>query len=323
MDEQRTLENTQKSSGEVSLMTEDLAGLKARLEADRVTEVERNGEAVVGGEVVRYVPEFIRKDEATGEPATPLLFVRGMGAAEADEWYLKEIAELDQRPVVGVTYKGRFRTTAREAEVEGLDGKVSEIDVKEADDLARALGALGIARVDVMAESRGAIAAVLFMRNHPGMVKDAVLEHPAGQNRHSFRQRHVDAARERIARVIRGRDQGAQNALPEEVSGERRDSWITRMRNSRTEQKSVARAQLDVELGKLSPDIHVIVTGDTYDKAFRPKDLRETVRRASEVGASVEFEETHWGGHGFRYDLVALGESVTRLRRLERRRKID
>jgi acetyl esterase/lipase len=78
-----------------------------------------------------------------------------------------------------------------------------------------------------------------------------------------------------------------------------------------------------VELGKLSPHIHLVVTGDRDDKAFRSEDLAETARRAREAGASVEFEETNWGGHGFRYDKDALGESVYRLRRLERKRSVD
>jgi pimeloyl-ACP methyl ester carboxylesterase len=300
----------------MAFTAEDMLELRARLEADQKTTEERT--EIEGGEVIRYVPEFVRKDEGTGEDALPLVFVRGMGAAEALPWYLKELAQTEQRAVIGIQYGGRLKGSARTVESEEIEGSASEIDFKQAADLTEAMEKLGISKADMVAESRGAIRAVLAMRQRPDLFRNVVLDHPAGQDDRNYRQAHVDAAREQVRR-IKDHD---QNELPVDVvAPEKQLGFLTRFRNARKEQKSVARARLHEDLAKLSPDIHVVVTGDHNDAAFIPERLRQTAQSAQEAGANVEFAETNWGGHGYRYSLEAVKETANRLREMERRSK--
>ncbi len=273
--------------------------------------------------IVRYKPEFPRADESTNnstEPAIPLVFIRGMGDSAADEWYLETLARMEQREVIGVVYDGRLQGKARRAEVEDLAGTISELDVTEAVDVAAVLAKLGITRVDLAAESRGAQAAIMLMRDHPELVRNATLEHPGGLNRRTPRQRYVDAAREGIARAYRTMRSGQKRRPSEAAGADHDEGMLLRLRNSHTEQLTVARARLEEEFAQLSPDIHVVVTGDRDDKAFRSEDLAETVRIAQAAGAQVEYEETNWGGHGLHYDEQSIHEMVGRLRRLERGR---
>ncbi|QQR52572.1 alpha/beta hydrolase [bacterium] len=299
--------------------------LRSRLQAENRLEPERI-ELRERAAIVRYKPEYPRVDESTvhsSDPAIPLVFIRGMGESAADEWYLETLARMEQREVIGVVYDGRLQGKARPAKVEGLEGTISEIDVTEAADVAAALEKLGITQVDLAAESRGAQAAIMLMRGHPELVRNATLEHPGSLNRRTPRQRYVDAAREGVARIYRNMRTSQKHRVPEAVGVAHDEGIMLRMRNSHTEQLAVARARLEDEFAQLSPNIHVIVTGDRDDKAFRSEDLAETVRIAQAAGAQVEYEETSWGGHGLRYNGQSMQEMADRLRRLERSRATE
>jgi pimeloyl-ACP methyl ester carboxylesterase len=244
-----------------------------------------------------------------------------MGDQEGLPWYLTRLAEADQRQVITVDYQGRLEGSADPAEGGDIDGTVSQIDIDQAGHINAALEALGVPQVDMLAESRGAIRGLLAMRQHPEYYRNAVLDHPAGQDDRSYRQTHIDAVRERVARSYRRLKGGAANRLPDDSAPVVAEaSRSDRLHNARIQQKSVAHAHLSGELAKLDPGIHAIVTGDTEDRAFIAARLEQTTVLAQQSGANVEFAETAWGGHGYRYNGESLIESLGRLRELERRR---
>lgn len=263
-----------------------------------------------GGEIIRIEPEITRLDPQTGEPAIPLVFVRGMGANEALPWYMKQLAELDQRSVLSVMYHGRIEGDTGPTQDEALDG-VAKIDVKQAEDLVDALDLAGVQQVDMIAESRGGIRAVVAMLKHPERFRRVVLKDIPVDER-SFAQRHRDALRERVARI--GRLEKPR--VPESSKAEDRDQAVDRIVNARKEQKSVARARLGRLLAHLSPRVQATVSYDGSDEAFKPERVEQVAQELAHK-ENLRFVRTEKGGHGFSYDPKAIAESVQLLRDLE------
>lgn len=264
-----------------------------------------------GGEIVRVTPEITRTDDGTGEPIIPLVFVRGMGANEALPWYVKEVARMDQRPVIAVMYHGRLEGHGGAVKATELEG-VAEIDVRQSQDLLDALDRLGIPQVDLIAESRGGIRGLLAMLKEPQRFRHAVLKDIPLDER-TYLQRHTDALREKVGRARRGQT----IKLPAGLSPDDKDRSLDKGINARKEQNSVARARLGRLLAKLSPNIQATVTYDEFDEAFAA-DRAEKVASSLADKHNLHFARTKRGGHGFMYDPDAVAEAVGYLRSMEK-----
>src|ERR1700693_2444380 len=56
------------------------------------------------GEILRMQPPTIRRDEGTGAPARPLLYLQGMNGDKKLPWQLRELAASEQREIIAVTF---------------------------------------------------------------------------------------------------------------------------------------------------------------------------------------------------------------------------
>lgn len=269
-----------------------------------------------GGEIVRVDPPRHRLDEATGEPVIPLLYVQGAGNMDkSTSWYAKALAELDGRPVIAVRYTERFDDKATPQESDGAT--VTALDLAQVENLISALDTFDdIGQVDAAGISRGGGLLIEAAYRYPERFRDIRVDHPMGLDDRSFRQSHMDALRERVARAYRRN----KPQTPDSVAAEKKPTRWDQIRNSRAQQKSVAYADLDGWLSKIDPSVHVHVTADVSDKAFRPDRVRASAEQAAEAGASVTYSETDWGGHGYHYDVREQREIVEGLRGMEKDR---
>ncbi len=270
------------------------------------------------GEIVKIIPDHIRLDESTGEPAPPLVVVQGIGEDERLPWTLHAFAQADERVVIGVKYPGKLEGSAKLVEAPAVNTQVPEIDADQAGELIEALRAGGIeGPVDAVGVSRGAIRLVVAMRQHPERFRDVFLAHPAGQDDRGYTGAHLDAVRLAVAHQYRKSTGRVENHRPEDTVIPKGRGALNDPRGWRLEQKSVARARLHKELDDLAaeqPHLHVMMAGDKSDAAFRPERLRAA------KGPAVTFLETDWGGHGIGFNLRAIQEVSDRFKQMERGR---
>jgi pimeloyl-ACP methyl ester carboxylesterase len=180
---------------------------------------------------------------------------------------LQALARAEQRMVIGLQYHSLVGST-KLVDADNMNEPAPEIDVEQADDLVRLLEAQGIEQVDAAGLSRGCIRLEIAMKQHPELFRDAYLLHPAGLDERTYRQSHIDAAREKIARITRRSNHNVE-AISETSSTPKNRARRQNWRDQRLEQKSVARADLASTLGDLDPNIHVTVAGDKSDRAFQ------------------------------------------------------
>ena len=86
----------------------------------------------------------------------------------------------------------------------------------------------------------------------------------------------------------------------------------------RTEQKSVAAAQMDTVLANIPHHILVTIGSDVQDKAFRTPNIRSTMRQAgSDQLSNIRLIETNTGGHGIGLNEDAIDAAIQGLHEME------
>lgn len=176
---------------------------------------------------------------------------------------------------------------------------------------------LGVEKVDAIATSRGGLRWVLAMKRRPELFRNAYGDDVAGQDGRNYREAHIDAVRhvtrEKFQRFV------GKSILSKKAKKSLEDEWPKRnSRDLRTEQKSVAGAQLHNALAWLGKNtrIKIRLGSDRQDRAFRTENVRAMMRK---TGANhyVQLVETDKGGHGIGTNSLAIDHALQQLREME------
>lgn len=277
------------------------------------------------GQLLRYTPSVHRLDESTGEPVIPLVYFQGINGDESLPAVMEALGERDQRPVMGLRYSGALPGTSKPILAKHPDysenAVIPEIDTLQADDAIAALEALGITKVDALATSRGGLRWLLAMKKRPELFRNAYGDDVAGQDGRGYGEAHRDAVRLVLSRKM-GQLAG-KGTFQSVTDTTQKASWPKRrMRDLRTEQKSVARAQLGAVLAEVAAgtDIHIRLGSGRQDKAFRTENVRRTMRQTG-ADQHVMLVETDKGSHGIGTNSQAIDVSLRQLREMERSEK--
>jgi pimeloyl-ACP methyl ester carboxylesterase len=268
-------------------------------------------------DVVAFAPNEIRTDLTTGEPVANLLFVQGINGDPKAELIARTFAKRDKRRVITIPYRGLGGSAkpVRPGHKYYREGAViSELDANEAEDIIGALDMLGATQpVDIVAESRGGIRALAALEEYPGRFRYSYFKDPAGLDGRNFRQTHVDALRlvghDRVQRLLGG------SAV--QLDGSDKLTAIRSARNLRTEQESVAIAQMSAVLARINNN-SVTVASDVDDAGFRTRNVYSAMleARVGENG-NVLLIGTHTGGHGIGTNERAIEATISGLHDME------
>lgn len=273
------------------------------------------------GQILQYSPPETRVDESTGEPVIPLVYFQGINGDNSLPDVMQALGERDKRPVIGIRYTGKLKGSDKPMPVEhhdyGEGAIVPEIDAEQADDMLAALDVLGVKKADALATSRGGLRWMLAMKKRPELFRNAYGDDVAGQDGRNYREAHVDAARlaasQKFQKFVGESIVDAATAKPSR--GERLKRGL---RDLRTEQKSVARAQLHTTLAWLgeNTDIQIRLGSDRQDKAFRTENVRAMMEQTG-ADQHVQLIETDKGGHGIGTNSLAIDNAIQQLREME------
>jgi hypothetical protein len=288
-------------------------------------------ELKISGEIMQVIPEHIRTDLGTEEPVRPLLYIQGMNGDDKLPWSLKTLAEIEQRPIIAIKYDSLNGTSevVPTALIDHEKNDVPEVDNLQADELIKVIeklkaegeaGMIGnvgdFDSVDVVAESRGAVRAVIALAKRPDLFRTVYLAHPAGQDNLDYIDRHFAAAHQFLhhaARKIMGKV--PDDREPEDRPQTKHTFNFRHLIRNRVEQKSVAKANLSSVLEDVAeshPDKNIIIAGDeSHDKAFTPK------RLLANKGEHVTFVSTNWGRHSIGYNRNAVQDISNTLQAVE------
>lgn len=274
------------------------------------------------GQILRYNPPEVRLDEATGEPVIPLVYFQGINGDRSLPAVIQALGERDKRPVIGIRYKGKLQGSSKlvTSGHEDFDehATISEIDVKQADDMLAAIDVLGLKKVDALATSRGGIRWVMAMKKRPELFRNVYGDDVAGQDGRSYGESHIDAVRLAVRQKFQ-RFSG-ESILRHETEVPLRGEWEKRsLRDSRKEQKSVARAQLHTTLAWLGAhtNINIRLGSDRQDNAFRTENVRAMMAQTG-ADTHIRLIETNKGGHGIGTNSLAIDQALLQLREMER-----
>ncbi len=284
------------------------------------------------GEVLRFTPEVVRRDEVTGEPVAPVVYVQGMNGNGKLANIMGYLAGHDQRQVIAVRYNEKVSTSPEpiRPSMAGYreDAVIPELDVQRTNDLLFALSTLGdVKKVSIVAESAGAVRALLLAdslskgqktdelsSDSSGVnVENLLLVDPAGQDGRSYRQTHFDALK--LARAEKRNAKIAGFAL-ESIAATAEISAVAKQRRDRPEQRAVAYAQLQSVLAEVSARVPVRVLSDVSDVAFRTDRIAEQME-SSGAAQHAQLIQTDKGGHGVGLNKLALDTVITNLHELE------
>lgn len=273
------------------------------------------------GQILRYTPAALRLDEGTGEPVVPLVYFQGINGDASLPAVMEALSERDQRPVIGLRYGEILQGSSKPIPAEHPDyspnAVIPEVDIEQADDVIAALAILGVKKADALATSRGGLRWLLAMRKQPELFRNAYGDDVAGQDGRSYGEAHRDALRlvvgQKVGRLV-GRGGFRSVASISSASWPKRD-----VRALRTEQKSVARAQLGTVLAEVASNtgINIRLGSDRGDKAFRTSNIRKTMQQTGS-DKHVMLVETDKGGHGIGTNSQAIDEALYQLRQMER-----
>lgn len=274
------------------------------------------------GQILHYNPQEVRLDEATGEPVIPLVYFQGINGDRDLPAVMQTLGERDKRPVIGIRYMGKLQGSSKRVAADHADydehATFSEMDVEQADDMLATLDVLGLKKVDALATSRGGIRWVLAMKKRPELFRNAYGDDVAGQDGRSYGESHIDAVRLAVRQKFQ-RFSG-ESILRQETEGPLHGEWARRsLRDSRKEQKSVARAQLHSTLAWLGEhtNINIRIGSDRQDKAFRTENVRAMMEQTG-AAEHVRLVETDKGGHGIGTNSLAIDQALLQLREMER-----
>lgn len=276
------------------------------------------------GQILHYNPSSHRLDEKTGEPVIPLVYFQGINGDESLPAVMEALGERDQRPVIGLRYRGKLRGSAKPITAEhpdySKDADIPEIEIEQADDAIAALQVMGIKKVDALATSRGGLRWLLAMKKQPELFRNAYGDDVAGQDGRNYTETHRDAARLVVAqRLGKLAGKGAFESVLDDANVV---AWPKRSaKDLRTEQKSVAYAQFGNLLTEVATDpnnrINIRLGSDKGDRAFRTENVRSTMEQAG-AHEHVTLVETDKGGHGIGTNSQAINEAIAQLREMER-----
>jgi pimeloyl-ACP methyl ester carboxylesterase len=273
------------------------------------------------GQILRYSPQEVRIDESTGEPVIPLVYFQGINGDGYLPLVMQALGDRDQRPVIGMRYTGKLQGSSKPITSDHADydehAIIPEIDVEQADDMLAALDVLGVKKVDALATSRGGIRWVLAMKKRPELFRYAYGDDVAGQDGRSYIESHIDAARLAVSQKFQ--KFAGESIMRTVTGGSLQSEQVKRsLRDSRKEQKSVARAQLHTTLAWLGghTNIKIRLGSDRQDKAFRTKNVRAMM---GQTGADrhIRLIETDKGGHGIGTNSLAIDNALQQLREME------
>lgn len=274
------------------------------------------------GQILHYNPSEVRLDQSTDEPVIPLVYFQGINGDSNLPAVMQALGERDQRPVVGIRYTGKLQGSSKRVAAGHSDhdehATFSEIDVEQADDMLAALDVLGLNKVDALATSRGGIRWVLAMKKRPELFRNAYGDDVAGQDGRSYSESHIDAIRLAVRQKFQ-RFSG-ESILRREMQDPPQGEWAKRsLRDSRKEQKSVARAQLHSTLAWLGEhtNINIRIGSDRQDKAFRTENVRAMMEQSG-ADRHIRLIETDKGGHGIGTNSLAIDLALMQLREMER-----
>jgi hypothetical protein len=275
-------------------------------------------------EVLELTPDHVREDPSTGEPATPLMFVQGIGGGELLSKDLVHFASSGQRTALGVRMLGkRVGSNAKLVDV-GLPDRVSLNYYQQSQAMLKSLVALGVKKVDLASVSEGAIPAVIArseMITNPNLpdVGDTILVHPQGLDDRSYIARHRGGAR-LIRETVKMNKQNPTGRV--QTEGGWSEGQTFRQINAR--RKGSARADVRQTLAATPPNPEaqsVTIVGGMHDPAIPAAMLKEQIIDPDHIA----FIESDWGGvgHGFGPDRkVAIEQLSALLLEQERSRQL-
>lgn len=249
--------------------------------------------------VLRVTPNETDKNTDTTEETFPVFFAQGYGGDKTLPWYLKAFAK-NGREAVSIGFSGKRRSNSTQyIQKEGLSVKVPILESDKADDIISSLDELGIEQTDLVAESAGALRALIAVAEHPERFRHVVLVHPAGLDDTGLVMTHGHVVHHQIRSVMEPRLLSERLSRKEkrlESADDQLDisnkglGWI------RAEQKAVAKSrfhELLPELKRKHPHLQITIVADINDYNFRPKKLEKI------NGRNVfEFITSKWNGHG-------------------------
>lgn len=249
--------------------------------------------------ILQVKPKDILKDADTGEDTVPVLFAQGYGGDTTLPWYLKAFAKTGRRSV-GVGFIGKRRNNStRFVSKEGVKVKVPELESDRADDIIAAMDELGIEQTDLVAESAGALRAMVAIAAHPERFRNVVLIHPAGMDDNGSIMTHGHVVHHQLRSVMDPRlltERFGRKTKRVTSDGNMLHSSEKGFRWIRAEQKTVAKSrfhELLPELKKHHPHLQFTIVADQNDYNFRPRRLKKVNGQHL-----FRFITSRWRGHG-------------------------
>jgi len=271
------------------------------------------------GEVtfMRSAPDAIKTDMSTDAPVIPLLFVQGHGQDPTLERYLQLFAQTG-RDTVGVSFTGRRTSTdSRLENVDGMDSQAAPYQVEKAEDMIAAMNAAGIGQTDIIATSEGALRAMIAIAKYPDRFRNILLVHPAGMDDKGYIRTHLRVAyhygRKALRSLITPR-----KPREDGIAGGAEGFKDKGLRETRVEQKTVARTKFDMlipELTAANPHLLFSMVGDSKDGVYPAERLKHI-----NGPYLFEFMTSEWDGHGIGIRQDRVNQLDTMLTRMERSR---